>query len=186
VEIQIIEALTKGEAVSCQSAKLTLLYLTPCHVDVTELAGHLRRNANCFYSVIIYEALMNDNSVDNRNSLTPRKKWPHLKNGLKQTCPKCGDAPLFKAYLQPVDSCTSCHQDWNKTRAELAPAWAAMTIAAHIVILIYHFFIFGSSWPDWLQISILIALAVIICLATLPRMKGLFMAIIWLTGADDS
>jgi len=114
------------------------------------------------------------------------KKWPHLKNGLKQCCPKCGNAPLFKAYLKPVDICASCEQDWSKTRAELAPAWAAMTIAAHIVILIYHFFIFGSGWPNWLQISVLMVIATAICLLALPRMKGLFIAIVWLYRTKDS
>ena len=115
-----------------------------------------------------------------------RKKWPHFKNGLKQSCPRCGDAPLFKAYLIPVDICSSCGQDWSKTRAELAPAWAAMTLAAHIVVLINHVFIFGAGWPQWLQILVLIILAVAICLAALPRMKGLFMAIVWYYGASDS
>ena len=115
----------------------------------------------------------------------PIKKWPHLKNGLKQNCPKCGQAGLFRKYIVPIEICPSCGQDWRDIRAELAPSWAAMTISAHIVALVYHLFIFGNGWPYWLQTLSAMILAVIICLAALPPMKGLFMAIIWL-GRDDS
>jgi len=115
----------------------------------------------------------------------PRKKWPHIKNGLKETCPKCGDAALFESYLKPVKTCKSCGYDWSKIRAELGPAWAAMTLSAHIVVPIYHFFIFDSGWPNWLQISTLMIIATAICLLALPRMKGLFMGIVWLYRSDD-
>jgi len=125
---------------------------------------------------------MNEPSVNHRS----HKKWPHIKNGLKQQCPGCGNAPLFKAYLKPVETCTSCGQDWSQIRAELGPAWAAMTLSAHIVIPIYHFFIFGSDWPNWLQVLVLMVIATAICLAALPRMKGLFMALVWYYRTDDS
>jgi len=129
---------------------------------------------------------MSNDFLDISDGKPKRKKWPHLKSGLKQTCPKCGDAPLFQKYLVPVETCENCSQDWSNIRSELAPAWAAMTISAHIVVLIYHFFIFGSGWPDWLQISVLMGIATAICLAALPPMKGLFMAIVWLNRSDDS
>ncbi|MEP1229281.1 MAG: DUF983 domain-containing protein [Litorimonas sp.] len=114
----------------------------------------------------------------------PRKKWPHLKNGLKQTCPKCGDARLFQKYIVPIEACPSCGQDWRHIRAELAPSWAAMTISAHVVALIYHLFIFDNGWAQWQQTLAAMVIAIIICLIALPPMKGLFMAIAWLNRSE--
>ena len=119
-------------------------------------------------------------------NMNTRKKWPIFKRGLKQTCPNCAEAPLFKSYLKPVDNCAACGTAWKDVRADLAPSWAAMTIAAHIVVMIYHFFLFGSDMAQWLQTSIAMVLAIIICLAVLPPMKGLFMAIIWYHDTKDS
>lgn len=137
-------------------------------------------NANCIYGRALYVTYMNENFA---NPKTP-KKWPHIKNGLKTRCARCGNAPLFQAYLKPVEICTSCGQDWRNIRSELAPAWAAMTLSAHIVVPIYHFFIFGSGWPNWMQILFLMVIATAICLAALPHMKGLFMALVWLFRID--
>jgi len=39
--------------------------------------------------------------------LTKIKKWPPMKLGMKKKCPKCGDAPLFRAYLKQVEECAN-------------------------------------------------------------------------------
>jgi len=51
--------------------------------------------------------------------------------GMKLRCPSCGGGKLFRSYLKPVDHCSNCNQRWEHVRADLAPAWAAMTLAAH-------------------------------------------------------
>lgn len=158
----------------CQCAKAPS-FVMPLYYD-------LRQNANCIYERVLYAVFMTDNSRNGR----PPKKWPHLKNGLRSHCPRCGNAPLFQAYLKPVETCSSCGQDWRDIRSELAPAWAAMTLSAHIVVPIYHFFIFGSGWPNWAQILFLMLIATAICLVALPRMKGLFMALVWYYRIDES
>ena len=61
-----------------------------------------------------------------------------------------------------------------------------MTLAAHITVLIWHFFFWKTDMPDWQLILILGGIATAICLAALPMMKGLFMAILWVKGTTDS
>ena len=112
--------------------------------------------------------------------------WPRLGRGLRGRCPNCGVGKLFRAYLKPVEHCETCRTPWAKIRADLAPAWAAMTISAHVTVLIWHFFLFGTGLADWQVIGALCLIATTICLIALPPMKGLFMAIIWAKGTTDS
>ena len=112
--------------------------------------------------------------------------WPRLWRGMKLRCPRCGDGKLFRAYLKPVKHCSTCQQNWGKVRADLAPAWAAMTISAHLTVLTWHFFFWKSEMPSWQLSLILCVIAALICLVSLPAMKGLFMAIIWAKGTTDS
>ena len=118
--------------------------------------------------------------------IMPQSKWINFRRGLRLKCPKCGMGRLFQRYLIPVTHCSHCHFKWEDIRADLAPSWAAMTLAAHIIAVIYHFIIFPTGWPQMMQITIAIILAIMLCLALLPPMKGLFMSIIWLYRADDS
>ena len=112
--------------------------------------------------------------------------WPRLWRGMKLRCPRCGDGKLFRAYLKPVEHCSNCGQRWDKVRADLAPAWAAMTISAHFTVAIWHFVFWGTDMPSWQLTLYLCAIATGIALLALPPMKGLFMAIIWAKGTTDS
>jgi uncharacterized protein (DUF983 family) len=109
----------------------------------------------------------------------PQTKWVAFRRGAKLRCPRCNQEKLFRAYLKPVEACPNCGKDWENVRADLAPAWASMTLSAHVIIVIYHFFFFDKPIANWLAITIMVAMATAICLATLPSFKGLFMAIVW-------
>ncbi len=112
--------------------------------------------------------------------------WPCMWRGMKLRCPSCGGGKLFRSYLKPVDHCSNCNQRWEHVRADLAPAWAAMTLAAHLTVLIWHFFFWRTEIPSWQLTLILSAIGTLICLISLPMMKGLFMAIVWSKGTRDS
>jgi uncharacterized protein (DUF983 family) len=94
-------------------------------------------------------------------------------------CPRCGEGRLFQTYLSPVSHCESCGKNWTKVRADLAPAWAAMTLSAHVIIVVYHFFFFDAPIANWLATLILVGIAALISLLTLPVFKGFFMALVW-------
>jgi len=112
--------------------------------------------------------------------------WIWIWRGMKLRCPRCGEGKLFRSYLKPVEHCSSCQQPWSHVRAELAPAWAAMTLAAHLTVGIWHLFFWKTEMPSWQLTSILGVIATLICLISLPAMKGLFMAILWAKGTSDS
>jgi len=118
--------------------------------------------------------------------MTSREKKLVLWRGLKMRCPKCDRAPLFKAYLKPVDHCSACNENWEKVRADDGPAWATMLIVLHLLAPLFHFIGFKSQLPGWASTLILCLLGTGLCLAILPRMKGLFIGIIWMTGAPTS
>lgn len=109
-----------------------------------------------------------------------------LLRGLRGSCPNCNQAPLFRAYLKAVPTCSNCGVRWENIRAELGPSWASMALAAHIIVPFYHIILFKSAVPIWQQMTLLIAMAIGLCLYLLPRMKGLFMAIIWAKDTSDS
>lgn len=106
--------------------------------------------------------------------------------GFRLRCPKCGEGALFRAYLKPVDACASCGHDWSKVRADDGPAWATMLVVLHLMAPLFHVIGFKADLPMWASSLILSSLGLIFCLLLLPCMKGVFMAIIWKTGAPTS
>jgi len=106
--------------------------------------------------------------------------------GFKGQCPKCNQAPLFRAYLKPVNHCAHCEMEWAEVRADDGPAWATMLVVGHLLAPFFHLVIFHKSLPDWAPLVILGTAATILSLLLLPRMKGLFMGLVWLTGAPTS
>jgi len=109
-------------------------------------------------------------------------KWPAIKKGLQGKCPSCGQTKLFRQ----VEHCSSCGENWGKVRADDGPAWASMLVAGHILAPFFYFITFRMELPDWLRTLALVIVGVGICLAVLPRMKGLFIALIWATKAPTS
>ena len=109
-----------------------------------------------------------------------------LKRGLMGRCPNCGEAKLFRAYLKQVEHCPSCAENWGEVRADDGPAWASMLVAGHVLAPFFYLIIFKTNLPDWAATTLLVLLGVGICLAVLPRMKGLFIALIWSYGAPTS
>lgn len=114
------------------------------------------------------------------------KKRTAMLRGLKGQCPKCAQAPLFRSYLKPVNHCSHCEMEWAQVRADDGPAWATMIVVGHLLAPFFHFLIFHKTLPDWAPALILCTLAIIMSLLVLPRMKGLFIGLVWVTGAPTS
>ncbi len=118
--------------------------------------------------------------------MTQLNKKTVIWRGLKMRCPKCDGAPLFRAYLKPVKECSSCGENWEKIRADDGPAWATMLVVLHVLAPLFHFVTFKSGVSMLTSTLILCGAGLALCLALLPRMKGLFIALIWKTGAPTS
>jgi len=105
--------------------------------------------------------------------------WPAIRHGFSGRCPNCGKGKLFRAYLKPVDSCTECGEQLARIRADDGPAWLTVLVIGHIVVGIALGVERNLAPPLWISIALFSTMTAALCLAFLPRAKGLFIGAIW-------
>jgi uncharacterized protein (DUF983 family) len=117
--------------------------------------------------------------------LPRRNTWLAVRRGLALRCPACGKGKLLAGYLKPADQCASCGEDFSHIRADDGPAWATILLIGHLVSPA--FFVFATTDAETgFRAFLFIAAAVIAAtLLVLPRMKGLFVALIWASRAGE-
>ena len=76
------------------------------------------------------------------------------------------------ALCSPVKTCGVCGEDFSAISADDGPAWATLLVLGR-----------DETVPIWLAISILMVVMLAGVYVLLPRAKGLFVALIWATGA---
>ena len=109
-----------------------------------------------------------------------RQFWPALLNGLRCRCPRCGQGKLFRRYLKVADRCSECGLDFSHHRADDLPAYVAITIVGHILVVgLMHFQTGGDTTPPWVYVAVLVPLAVVMPLLMLPSIKGAIVALQW-------
>ena len=99
--------------------------------------------------------------------------------GARQTCPACGNASLYRAFLKVRDVCPGCGEALHHQRADDAPAYFTMVVVAHVVVGGLLAVEKAFAPPSWLQLSIWLPLTVLLSLALLPRIKGLLIGLQW-------
>tara|TARA_R110000868_G_scaffold51823_13_gene163906 strand:- start:11344 stop:11736 length:393 start_codon:yes stop_codon:yes gene_type:complete len=96
-------------------------------------------------------------------------------------CPACGKGKLYRRYLKPVEVCASCGEPIGLIRAEDGPAaWTILGLGPFLVPIA--FMVSMSGAPVWLSLPILLLAAIGVVLVTLPRVKGVFIAVLWNMG----
>jgi uncharacterized protein (DUF983 family) len=87
-----------------------------------------------------------------------------------------------------VPACTSCGLDLSEIRADDGPAWATLIVVGHVLAPLLVILGRDERVPVWAAIALLSAAMLAGVAWTLPRAKGLFIALIWRTGAtgEDS
>lgn len=97
--------------------------------------------------------------------------------GIIGRCPHCGKGKLFKGYLHPRPSCSVCGQDFTGIDSADGPAVFVMLITGFAIVG-------GALWvelefhpPYWVHAVIWGPLAIILPLALLRPLKGIFMAV---------
>jgi len=106
-----------------------------------------------------------------------------MRRGLARRCPNCGEGPVLKGYLERVPSCASCNTDFSGISADDGPAWATLIVVGHVLAPLLVVLGRDERVPVWAAIAILAELMLAGVWWTLPRAKGLFIALIWRTGA---
>jgi uncharacterized protein (DUF983 family) len=112
----------------------------------------------------------------------PHAVW----RGALRRCPRCGQGDLFKAYLKQVDACAVCHEEYAHIRADDAPPWLTILIVGHVVVPLMIIADSWFLWPARLAMLVWPIVTALLALAVLPRAKGIFIAIIWVTRAPGS
>jgi uncharacterized protein (DUF983 family) len=105
------------------------------------------------------------------------------KRGFLGRCPNCGKAPLFKSYLKQVQSCPNCGAEFGCIRADDAAPWLTIIVVGHVFLPLIFFVNMGALMPFWAGVWVWAALFSGLSLVILPRAKGMFIAILWVTRA---
>src|SRR5476649_2311368 len=101
-------------------------------------------------------------------------------------CPCCGQGKLFRAYLKQVENCSACGEAFGHIRADGAAPWLTIILVGHIFIPLMLVFVAFSTMPSWVSAVLWSLVFVGLSLVILLRAKGLFIAILWLTGAGEA
>lgn len=115
-----------------------------------------------------------------------RDVWLSVRRGLRLRCPRCGEGHLLAGYLKQVEACSVCGEDFREIRADDGPAWATILLVGHLCAPVFFVFAIKTTLPDWVPLAFVLSLVIGMSLALLPRMKGLFLSLIWANGAKHT
>jgi uncharacterized protein (DUF983 family) len=102
--------------------------------------------------------------------------------GAKGHCPRCGEAPLFRQWLKPVDRCTHCSQDWSVQQADDFPAYIGIFVVGHLLAPVIIFMIATLGLSAWVTLAVMLPVAVVMLIAMLQPTKGAVIAFLWWQG----
>ena len=106
-----------------------------------------------------------------------------LWRGIQKRCPKCGVGAVLTGYLKPASSCSHCGEDLSNISADDGPAWLTLLIVGHAIVPLILVFGRDNAIPAWFSITSLTLITLVGVYFILPRAKGAFIALIWITGA---
>ena len=106
-----------------------------------------------------------------------------IRRGLSRCCPKCGEGAVLTGYLTRVAACGSCGEDLSHISADDGPAWATLIVVGHVLAPFLILLGRDERLPVWMAVLVLAAMMLAGVWWCLPRLKGLFISLIWRTGA---
>lgn len=108
-----------------------------------------------------------------------RAPWQAMRRGLAHKCPACGEGALFSSYLKVNDTCPACKEELHHQRADDAPPYITIFIVGHIIVPGILLLEQAYAPATWIHLIIWLPLLLILSLAILPRVKGLFVGLQW-------
>jgi uncharacterized protein (DUF983 family) len=99
--------------------------------------------------------------------------------GARLLCPHCGKGRLFARYLKVADHCPSCNEALHHQRADDAPPYFTILIAGHILVPLVLASERMVTPPLWLHAAFWGPVAIALCLAMLPVVKGAVVGLQW-------
>ncbi|MBI1359267.1 MAG: DUF983 domain-containing protein [Alphaproteobacteria bacterium] len=115
-----------------------------------------------------------------------RDIWLAVRRGLALRCPQCGKGRILAGYLKQAEACSCCGLRTGDIRADDGPAWATILVTGHLVSPAFIIFAHRDANFPLLPFLIVAGLVVAIGGVLLPRMKGLFISVIWAMRAGEA
>ncbi|NIZ12328.1 DUF983 domain-containing protein [Phaeobacter sp. HF9A] len=109
----------------------------------------------------------------------PRDMRRSLKRGLRCKCPNCGIGSVFKGYLKVRTECEACGLDLTPQRADDGPAYVVILLVGHFVGFALPVFFESFRDNPLLVACLLSVVSIVMALALLPPVKGMFVAFQW-------
>jgi uncharacterized protein (DUF983 family) len=99
--------------------------------------------------------------------------------GAVRRCPACGRGALFSSYLKVADRCPVCGEELHHHRADDAPPYFTIFIAAHIVVPLV--LIVERLWEPslFMHMAIWIPVTLGLTFLLMPAVKGAVVALQW-------
>ncbi len=121
------------------------------------------------------------------DSPTPKvSRLQALVRGFRQRCPRCGNAPVFRAYLKPVEACAHCAERFGHIHADDLPPYLTIVVVGHIIVPLFMLVDRYVSLSTWMHIAIWIPLTMVLMFYFLPRLKGASLAWMWTLGLSGN
>ncbi len=108
--------------------------------------------------------------------------------GLLRRCPACGQGHAFGGYLKLAETCSVCDTPLGSIRADDFPPYLTIFIVGHVVVPLILFSEQTMTLSMGLQMAFWPLLTLLLCLITLPYIKGAVVGLMWalrLRGGDD-
>lgn len=106
-----------------------------------------------------------------------------VRRGLMGRCPSCGKTRLFTSFLKQMQACPNCSAEFGRIRADDAAPWATIIVVGHVFLPLILFVDLETIMPFWAGVFAWAVLFSALSLTLLPRAKGLFIALLWVTRA---
>ncbi len=112
------------------------------------------------------------------DSRLPVSFWHAAARGaIAFTCPRCGEARLFRKWLKPVDRCPACGQDWSLQRADDFPPYVSIFVTGHLLAPLIIVLTLDLELSVPALFAIIVPLAFALMLGILQPAKGAIIAL---------
>jgi uncharacterized protein (DUF983 family) len=106
------------------------------------------------------------------------KYMPIIRRGLRRRCPQCGEGRIFKGYLSIYEECPTCRESFKGIRTDDAAPWATILVVGHLTAPVVPIAVKYDVATMPLTL-IMVGWVLILSLAILPLMKGVFVGLNW-------
>ena len=110
-----------------------------------------------------------------------RSIWMGIKRGIAWRCPTCGKGRLFDGYLRIRSPCEVCTADNLIYPSDDFPPYLTILAVGHIIVPLFIVTDNAYALPLLVEGAIWLPTTLVMCLVTLPFMKGATIGLCWAT-----